>query len=519
LSSILAIDTAPVFVPLLQPARYKGAHGGRGSAKSNFFAELWLEENVTDKYDFVCLRETLKSLEFSVKKLIEHKIEKLNAGDYFEVQDRRIKTRAGGVIIFEGMQNHTSESIKSLEGFDRAWFEEAQNASDKSLTLLRPTIRKSGSELWFGWNPSKATDPIDVLLRGEVPPPGAVVIEANFMDNPWFPEELRLEMEYDKRRDPDKYAHVWLGTYQKNSEARVFKNWKVEEFERPAGIVHRLGADWGFSVDPSVLVRCDIEGNRLYVDYEAYMVGCEIVNLPELFMSVPEAEKWPMTADSARPETISHMRQNGFPKIVSAVKGPKSVEEGVEWLKSFDIVVHPRCKHLIDELSLYKYKQDKLTNEVLPELEDKDNHVIDALRYACEAVRRAERKRKPPEEKKDLPTEKTPEETPVVEKPEVEEELSREDQIIKFVEGRDVPEVRLNEFIKSTYPSVPNGARPLHKQQTELRALRNLLSEMHKGGKIAFTNHQYLRLGDTHYNKDAQAQKYTLDDVIITAKK
>jgi len=364
-------------------------HGGRGSAKSHSFGELWLEENITEKLDCVCLRETLKSLEFSVKKLLEGKIEKFNAGAYFEVQDRRIMSKHGGVTIFEGMQNHTADSIKSLEGFDRAWFEEAQNASEKSLTLLRPTIRKPGSQMWFSWNPDLATDPIDVLLRGEHLPPGAVVVEANYMDNPWLPDELREEMEYDKRRDPDKYAHVWLGTYRRNSEARVFKNWSVEEFEVPADAVIRQGADWGFSVDPTVLVQCYIVGRKLYVPYEAYQVGCEITDTPALFMSVPDSESWPMVADSARPETISHMRKNGFPKIQSAIKGAKSLEEGVEWLKSFDIVVHPRCTHLIDELTLYSYKLDPLTQQVLPVLEDKDNHVIDALRYACEGARRA----------------------------------------------------------------------------------------------------------------------------------
>lgn len=393
--STLTIETPRVYLPLLQPARYKGAYGGRGSGKSHFFAELLVEECIRQRTDAVCLREIQKSLKFSVKKLIESKIESLNAGYYFDVLDSQINAKQGGVIIFQGMQDHTSDSIKSLEGFRIAWFEEAQSASQRSLDLLRPTIRAPGSELWFGWNPRFATDPIDVLLRGENPPPNAQVVEANFSDNPWFPQELVDEMEYDKTRDPDKYAHIWLGAYQQNSEARVFRNWRVEEFERPAGTIHRLGADWGFSVDPSVLIRCDIEGNRLYVDYEAYMVGCEIVNLPELFMSVPDAEKWPITADSARPETISHMQKNGFPKIRAAIKGAKSLEEGVEFLKSFDIVVHPRCKHLIDELTLYKYKEDPLTGAILPILEDKDNHVIDALRYACEGARRAGKAPKP----------------------------------------------------------------------------------------------------------------------------
>lgn len=342
-----------------------------------------------EKIDIVCLREVQKSLKFSVKKLIESKIEAMNAGAYFEVQNEQIKSKHGGNIIFQGMQDHTSDSIKSLEGFMVAWFEEAQSASQRSLDLLRPTIRTPGSQLWFSWNPNLETDPIDVLLRGENPPPGAVVVKANYRDNPWLPDELKVELEYDRKRDPDKFAHIWLGEYQRNSEARVFRNWTVQEFERPEGTIHRLGADWGFSIDPSVLVRSSIEGNRLYVDYEAWAVGCEIVNLPELFMSIPEAEKWPITADSARPETISHMQRNGFPKIRAAIKGAKSLEDGVEWLKSFDIIVHPRCKHLIDELTLYSYKTDPLTGLVLPILADKDNHLIDALRYACEGARRA----------------------------------------------------------------------------------------------------------------------------------
>ncbi len=387
------IETPSVFEPLLYASRYKGAHGGRGSGKSHFFAELMIEESIRTKLDSVCLRETLKSLEFSVKKLLEQKIEAMNAGPYFEVQDRRILTKRGGIIIFEGMQNHTAESIKSLEGFDRAWFEEAQTASQKSLDLLRPTIRKKDSEIWFSWNPDSPDDPIDKLLRGDNLPPDAVVVESNYHNNPWLPEVLRKELEYDRKRDPDKFAHVWLGQYKKNSEARIFKNWVIEEFERPAGTVFRLGADWGFSVDPSVLVRASIDENRLYIDHEAYMVGCEIVNLPDLFDRVPESRKWFCRADSARPETISYMTSHGYPKMQAATKGAHSIDEGIAFLQSFDIVVHPRCIHTIDELNNYSYKRDPLTDEVLPIIEDKNNHVIDALRYACEGVRQGVRPR------------------------------------------------------------------------------------------------------------------------------
>jgi len=387
----LRIETPAWAVPLLDPNRYKGAFGGRGSGKSHFFAEAVIEAHLMDaKRRTVCVREVQKSLSQSVKRLLELKIEQLNAGAYFEVQEAVIKSKRGdGMIIFQGMQNHTADSIKSLEGYDCAWVEEAQSLSQRSLDLLRPTIRKPGSELWFTWNPSQESDPVDHLLRGPKPPPSACVIKVNWEDNPWFPDVLRAEMQYDRDRDPDKYAHVWQGAYLRNSQARVFRNWRIEEVDAPDDAIHRLGADWGFAIDPTVLVRCHIVGRKLYIDHEAYMIGCEIVNTPDLFMTVPEAEKWPIVADSARPETISHMRKNGFPKIMGAIKGPKSLQEGIEWLKSYEIIVHPRCKHAIDELTLYSYKTDPLTGQVLPVLQDTKNHVIDALRYACEGVRRA----------------------------------------------------------------------------------------------------------------------------------
>lgn len=393
----LQIQTPRWAKPILdrENARYIGAWGGRGSGKSWFFAEWIIERCVMQKTDVVCVREVQKSLKQSVKKLIENKIEELGISHLFDIQTAEIKCPHGGVIIFAGMQNHTADSIKSLEGFDIAWVEEAQSISQFSLDLLRPTIRKPGSQMLFSWNPRFDTDPIEGLLRGPNAPPDSIVVEVNYLDNPWFPDVLREEMEYDKRRDPDKYMHVWKGEYVRNSETRVFKNWTIEEFDAPPDAVHRFGADWGFASDPTVLVRCHIIGRKLYIDYEAYRVGCEIVDTPALFMSVPDAERWPMVADSARPETISHMRKNGFPKILAAVKGPKSVEEGVEWLKSFDIVVHPRCLHTIDELTLYSYKTDRDTSRVLPLLEDKKNHVIDALRYACEGARRASTQVKP----------------------------------------------------------------------------------------------------------------------------
>lgn len=339
----------------------------------------------------VCVREVQQSLSQSVKRLIESKIRSLGVADYFEIRRDEIRSSRGhGIILFRGMSDQTAESIKSLEGFDCVWVEEAQSISQRSLDLLRPTIRKPDSELWFTWNPQRDTDPVDVLLRGPEVLPDAIVVKVNYGRNPWFPETLRQEIEFDRKHDRDKYLHVWEGEYLKHSEARVFKRWRVQDFRTPKDAQFRLGADFGYGgPDPTVIIRCFIEGKRLYVDYEAYKIGCEIDDTPELILSIPQAELWPIVADSARPDRIANLASKGF-KIVGAIKGKGSVEAGIDWLKNYEIIVHPRCTHTIDELTHYSYQIDKITDQILPVLEDKHNHVIDALRYACENVRRLE---------------------------------------------------------------------------------------------------------------------------------
>lgn len=380
-------DIAPLFKPLFtRSARYKGIYGGRGGAKSHTFAELLLDRCNARETRAVCVREFQVSLEQSVKRLIEDKIAEFDLGSRFTVYNNYISAPHDGIIIFQGMQAHTSDSIKSLEGYHIAWVEEAQSLSERSLTLLRPTIREPGSELWFSWNPRHATDPVDQMLRHD-PPPDSIVIPSTYRDNPLFPEVLRLEMEWDRSRDPEKYAHVWLGEYERHSESRVFKNWRIEEFETPDKATFYYGADWGFSVDPSVLVRCWVKDRTLYIDHEAYRIGVEIDHLPALFDTIPGAREWTITADSARPETISYLNRNGYPRIVPAVKGKDSVKEGVIFLQNYDIVVHPRCTHAIDELTMYSYKVDRMTGLVTPILADTKNHVIDSLRYAVEKLR------------------------------------------------------------------------------------------------------------------------------------
>lgn len=252
--SKLQIDTAAVFEPLLHPSRYKGAHGGRGSGKSWFFSGLLVETALLRPgFRAVCIREVQKSLKESAKRLIEDTIEQYGLARKFNILADRIETPGGGVIIFQGMQDHTADSIKSLEGFDVAWVEEAQTLSARSLELLRPTIRKPGSELWFSWNPRRKIDPVDVMLRQEHPT-GAVVVEANWSDNPWFPEVLEQERLDCQRTNSDQYEHIWGGGYVAVVTGAYYAKHITEA--RAEGRIGRVSADPLLTLK----VVCDIGG-------------------------------------------------------------------------------------------------------------------------------------------------------------------------------------------------------------------------------------------------------------------
>lgn len=369
--------------------RHLALHGGRGPGKTRTIATCLILQSMERHERVLCGRETQRSIRDSSKRVLDDEIDRLGVRAAFTSTETEIRGPNDSLFLFNGVRGNAT-GLKSIEGVTTFWGDEAQAFSQGSIDTIIPTIRQPNSRLIWTWNPDLATDPIDVLFRGEDgPPPNSIVREVNWMDNPWFPEVLRVAMEHDRARDIDKYNHVWLGQYRQNSEARVFKNWRVEEFDSPANVEYRMGADFGFSIDPSCAVRCWIDGTQIFVDHEAWGLGVEIIDLPKLFMTIPDGEKYWLTADSARPETISHLRQHGFPRIAPALKGARSLEEGVEFLKGYDLVVHPRCQHLIDELTHYSYKTDTLTGQVLPILEDKNNHMIDALRYAVEGARRA----------------------------------------------------------------------------------------------------------------------------------
>jgi phage terminase large subunit len=284
----LTIETARVFLPLLTPARDKGAWGGRGSGKSHFFAGLMVEDAVRfpgeagEGLRAICGREIQKSLKDSAKHLIEAKLAECRLGeaDGFRVFEKQLETPGDGLIVFQGLQDHTTDSIKSFEGFHRFWGEEAHSIRQRSLNLIRPTIRWENkrlglsSELWWSWNPLRKNDPVDVMLRGDSQPTNAVVVHANWSDNPWFPDVLEQERQDCLRVTPDQYDHIWEGGY-----ASVLAGAYYAQSLAQAKLEKRITR---VAFDPLMRVRifCDLGGTGAKADafamWPAQFVGREI---------------------------------------------------------------------------------------------------------------------------------------------------------------------------------------------------------------------------------------------------
>lgn len=336
----LEIETPAWSIPLLEEnRRYRAAKGGRGSGKSHFFAELAVEDMVRDKdIPFLCVREVQKSIRYSAKRLIESKIKKLGVEHLFEIQRDVIYRRGGdGLFLFQGMQDHTAESVKSLEGMRRTWVEEANSLSNNSLKLLRPTIfREDDSEMWASWNPDQPDDAIEQLLCGEEKPPGTVLVHVNYDDNPFFPKNLGIEMEHDRKHNPDSFGHVWKGEHNKKSKAQIFSGkWVVDEFTPgPDWDGPYYGLDFGFSTDALAGVKLWVHDNKLFIEYEAFKVSLELDDTPEfLKVNLPGVELHTIRADNARPESISYLKRHGIPHIVACQKGKGSVEDGIEYIR------------------------------------------------------------------------------------------------------------------------------------------------------------------------------------------
>lgn len=377
--------------------QYKLFFSGRNAGKTWGAGQEIIARAHEESLTVVCAREIQSSIRASVLKLLSNTIRRNKLNDIYDVQKTAIYHPNGSEFSFIGLR-HNIDSIRGTEGIDVLWIDEAQNISQESLDIIIPTIiRNSGAELWITMNPKLKTDPIyarfiapyidEINAKGYYEDDRHIIVKTGFWDNPWLSEETKKEIAWCKQHDYDKYCHIWLGECIEHNDSRVFNNWREDELDVPKDAVWYYGADWGFSQDPTVLIRCycDHDKRILYIDNEAYGSGVEIDDTPALFDKMPGARTWHIKADSARPETISYMRRHGF-KISGAKKAAGSVDEGVKFLQSYDIVVHPRCKNFLYELQHYSYKVDRHTGEVTPVLLKKNDHCIDALRYALEKL-------------------------------------------------------------------------------------------------------------------------------------
>lgn len=395
---------------LEKQARYKVYYGGRGAIKSWGVAEALIRRADAGFERILCAREFQNSIKDSVHKLLSDTIDRMGLSHRFTVTLTSIRHNVTGAeFIFKGL-HHNYNEIKSMEGITIVWVEEAQHVSDDSWMVLIPTIRAEGvrngkkwiSEIWITFNTTDEDAPtFKRFVNEENRPPSAIVHKINYDSNPYFPQVLREEMLYLKKVDYEAYLHVWEGFPKKISDAVVLAGkYRVEAFPDDLHLKAKwnrifYGADFGFARDPSTLIRFFVVKNTLYIEYEAYKVQCDLDDMDKLYSGdgknskewpgVPEARKWPIKGDNARPETISHLKSKFKYNISAADKWDGSVEDGIAHLRGFEeIIIHPRCIHTIEEARLWQYKRDAKTGLVLPILIDRNNHCWDAVRYGLD---------------------------------------------------------------------------------------------------------------------------------------
>lgn len=396
--STAKIYLPPKLVPIFSPSRgsvmYRAMYGGRGSAKSFSAALMAAVWGYAEPIRVLCTREFQASIKESFHAEIKAAIASqpwLEA--HYDVGVDYLRGANGTEFIFRGLRHNTA-SIKSLAKIDLTIVEEAEDVPEDAWLALEATVfRQPKSELWAVWNPRKDGSPVDKRFR-KFPPKDALITQVNWHDNPFFPQGLDvLRRREQQRLDPATYAHVWEGAYLENSDAQVFNGkYRIEEFESPEkgwdGPYY--GLDWGFSQDPTAGIRAWVDGDRLMIDYDFAQVGLELdATAPALIESIPGIANHVVRADSARPESISYVKRNGLPRIEGVKKGKGSVEDGIQFIRSFrEVVIHPRCRKTIEEFRLYSYKVDRLSGDVMSDIVDENNHLIDSLRYALEPLMR-----------------------------------------------------------------------------------------------------------------------------------
>lgn len=386
-----------LFDPPLGSVRFRGAYGGRGSAKSWSFARALLILGAQQSLRILCVREFQTSIRESVHRLLKDQIRALNLDGHYTVLDSIIRGRNGTEFLFKGL-HHNVQEIKSTEGVDICWVEEAESVSKVSWRVLTPTIRKPKSEIWVSFNPHLADDPTYVKFVTKKPK-NAIIKKIGWKHNPWLPAVLYKEAMELRNTDREEYDHVWGGEPWMRSDEQVLGGkWELKVFTPTEGVDgwgHPLfGHDYGFSNDPASLTKVWIKDDCLYVEYEARGMQWDTSTYVAQMRNMPGAQNRLWRGDSSRPETINELRLKGF-NVISAAKWAGSVEDGISHLRSYKkIYIHPRCQgayrngeeprcgSIVTDAKLWRYKTDPRTGDVLPILRDGDDHGWDSVRYA-----------------------------------------------------------------------------------------------------------------------------------------
>lgn len=377
----------PIFAKKRGSVQYRALYGGRGSAKSYSSALMAAIWGYADPMRVLCVRDIQASIRESFHAELKAAIANTPwLAEHYDVGVDYLRGANGTEFLFRGLR-HNSSSIKSLAKIDLTIVEEAEDVSEDSWLALEATVfRQPKSELWAIWNPRIEGSAVDKRFR-QNPPKNALIAKVNYNDNPYFPAGLeQLRQREQERLDPATYAHVWLGEYLTNSDAQVFANKiRVANFEPQAewdGPYY--GGDFGFSQDPTAAVKCWLHDGTVYIEREAYKTGLELDDTARFVLErIPGFDKEVSRWDNARPESISHLKRHGLPKITACEKWQGSVVDGISFLRSHkEIVIHPRCTNLQNEARLYSYKVDRLSGDVKSDIVDAHNHGWDAVRYA-----------------------------------------------------------------------------------------------------------------------------------------
>lgn len=384
---------------LLHPKRFKVFYGGRGSGKTANVVSYLIEKARFRNSRVGCFREIQNSIkESSYAELVDEINRKGHSKEYRCVDGEITHHGTRSKFMFRGMWRNIT-AIKGMAGLTDVFCEESENISQISWDTLIPTVRSGGSEIIIVFNPNRETDPtwtnfvepyVEKMTDGIYEDDDILVVNVNYIHNPWFTEELKQHMNQMKSVDYDRYLWVYEGLFNRRTDEAVFGGkWKTLDFE-PQSHWHGpyYGIDFGFSQDATAAVECYIEElgderRNLYIYRDFAKVGLEITDTPDAMEAAfPGSKRYRWYGDCARPETISHIKRSGF-EIYSCNKWAGSVEDGVTWLRGCDtIYVHQDCRHTIEEMTMYSYKIDKLTGNILPDIADKYNHVMDAIRYA-----------------------------------------------------------------------------------------------------------------------------------------